>query len=366
MISRIPIRTAGFACAVLLWATGARAQVTPAAGYTPPDDTPSLRVGATIFADYTLQQSPDVKDATGADVNFSAFQIGRAYINVTGQVHHLLSFRITPDIQRETGTGSNLNGSLTFRLKYAYAQFNLDDWLTRGSWVRFGMQQTPVIDYLETVYRYRFQGTVFPDREGYLSSSDYGLTFRTQFKNNYGDVHAGIYNGDTYSRFEPNDQKALMIRGTFRPFPMARTLRGLRVTGFYDADAPVEGGQRTRAIGDITFEHRYLNAGFMYLATSDRAQPSATETDGRGFSVWATPRTTKGWEALLRYDHLEPTTDDDDRKDRAIAGIAYWLRTTGAGASAAFLLDYEAVDYDNFASARPREQRIALHMLVNF
>jgi hypothetical protein len=275
-----------------------------------------------------------------------------------------VSFRITPDIARETGTGSSLSGSSTFRLKYAYGQLNLDDWMTRGSWVRIGMQQTPVIDYLENVYRYRFQGTVFPDREGFLSSSDNGLTFHTNFKNNYGDVHAGFYNGDTYSRFEANDQKAFMIRGTVRPLPMSRTLRGLRVTGFYDADSPVKGGTRRRALGDATFEHKYANVGVMYLDAKDQSLPTAAEVDARGFSVWATPKTTTGWEGLLRFDRLEPNTNNDSRKNRAIAGVAYWLPVTGA--SAAFLVDYEQVNYHNFAPARSREQRVALHALINF
>ena len=42
------------------------AQVTPAAGYTPPDDTPSIKVGVTIYTDFTYQQSPE---ATDADAN---------------------------------------------------------------------------------------------------------------------------------------------------------------------------------------------------------------------------------------------------------------------------------------------------------
>ena len=44
--------------ALLALATSADAQVTPAAGYVPPDDTPSIRVGVTIFADYTYQTDP--------------------------------------------------------------------------------------------------------------------------------------------------------------------------------------------------------------------------------------------------------------------------------------------------------------------
>ena len=35
------------------------AQVTPAAGYTPPDDTPSIRVGVTLYADYTYHDEPE-------------------------------------------------------------------------------------------------------------------------------------------------------------------------------------------------------------------------------------------------------------------------------------------------------------------
>src|SRR5580765_1604231 len=62
------------------------AQVTPAAGYTPPDDTPSIKVGVTIFADYTYQQQPKITDADGNSVSLSQFQVGRSYINVTGNI----------------------------------------------------------------------------------------------------------------------------------------------------------------------------------------------------------------------------------------------------------------------------------------
>src|SRR4029079_6737026 len=111
------------------WAAPALGQVTPAAGYTPPDDTPKINVGATIFADHTVQQTPKVPDPLNAGdmVTLNQFQIGRSYINVTGNISHSIAFRITPDIARETGTGSGLTGSYTFRLKYAYAQWNFDD-----------------------------------------------------------------------------------------------------------------------------------------------------------------------------------------------------------------------------------------------
>src|SRR5437762_23930 len=229
------------AAGIVAAATGAFAQVTPAAGYTPPDDTPKFNVGATIFADYTYQESPKAKDADGNNINLSAFNLSRAYINVTGNLNHYLGFRITPDVSRETGAGSSLNGSLEFRLKYAYGQLNLDDWTTHGSWVRFGIHQTPFLDYTEGIYRYRFQGTIFPERVGLMSSSDAGVSGHWNFPGNYGDVHAGFYNGENYNKAEVNNEKGFMIRGTVRPFPLGGPeLKGLRVTGFVIEDHYVE------------------------------------------------------------------------------------------------------------------------------
>src|SRR5207244_13576221 len=91
--------------AALLLATAVpcAAQVTPAAGYTPPDDTPAIKVGVTIFADYTFQQQPKITDADGNTVSLNQFQVGRSYINVTGNISHNIAFRITPDIAREAG-----------------------------------------------------------------------------------------------------------------------------------------------------------------------------------------------------------------------------------------------------------------------
>src|SRR4029077_10496501 len=80
----------------------AAAQITPAAGYTPPDDTPSIRVGITLFPLYTYQTTPEATDADGNTIHRSSFDVARAYINLTGQISHLVSFRITPDITRQS------------------------------------------------------------------------------------------------------------------------------------------------------------------------------------------------------------------------------------------------------------------------
>jgi len=355
--------------ALLAFAVPCRAQVTPAAGYTPPDDTPSIKLGVTIFADYTVQQQPKIVDADGNTVTLNQFQVGRSYINITGNISHSIAFRITPDITRDTDVGSSLNGSYTFRLKYAYAQWNLDDYMTKGSWARFGQQQTPYVDYSEGIYRYRFQGTIFEEREGFLSSSDVGASFHYNLPQNFGDLHAGVYNGETYTKPEINDQKGWMFRGSVRPLARASMLaaRGLRVTGFIDQDHYVKSADRRRGIVSVTFEHQYLNAAFDYMATTDQnASAAKPKVNGRGWSVWVTPRSTKGWEGLLRYDHLEPTTAvSNQTRTRTIAGVAYWFPHQGS-VSTALLLDFDDAKFNNFATPQPEQKKIAVHALVNF
>jgi len=360
--------TKRLACAVALAMTflsrRAPAQVTAAAGYVPPDDKPSVKVGVTIFTDYTYQSDPKGKDANGNEIDPNSFNLSRAYVNVTGQLHHLISYRVTTDVTRETGSGSSLNGSLTVRLKYAFGQFNMDDWLPGGSWIRLGLQQTPYIDYAEGIYRYRFQGPIFVDREGFITSSDFGLSGHVSFPSNFGDVHVGFYNGDGYAKSEANDQKAVQARVSVRPAPRVAIAKGLRLTGFYDADHYASDQKRERFIGNLTFEHEYVNAGFDYLNAKDRSALASPEVTGEGYSIWATPKTPVGLEALLRYDSLKPNKDVDARKKRFIGGIAYWFNPA-KGLSTALLADYEKVDYDTKLN-KPDERRYALHLLVNF
>jgi hypothetical protein len=352
------------ALAVILIGTAVplAAQVTPAAGFTPPDDTPSFKVGATIFGDYTYNQSPEAVDADGNKTNNSSFNIARAYLNVTGKVNHWILFRITPDIARETGTGSSLNGSQTFRLKYAFAQFNLDDWMTKGSWARLGVQQTPLIDYEEQIYRYRFQGTTFTDREGFYPSSDAGVSFHYNFAGNYGDVHAGFYNGEGYSKAETNNQKAVMVRATVRPLPLGGIWKGLRATVFIDEDHYVSDAKRQRLVEQVTFESTHFNAGFDHINAKDQTSTTKTEVEADGWSLWANPRFTNGWELLFRHDDLKPTQTSATHKKRDIAGVAYWFPIPTAGVTTALMLDYDSLQ----PVTGPKDTRYGVKLLVNF
>jgi hypothetical protein len=339
----------------------------PAPAAPAPDDTPSIKVGATIFADYSFTKSPTTTDIDGNVIHPSAFNVARSYINITGNISHIVSFRVTPDVVRETSTASAASGNLVFRVKYAYAQFNLDDWLPKGSYARFGIQQTPWLEFLENIYRYRFQGTLFAEREGYQPSADAGAAFRYPLPSEYGDVYIGVFNGEGYTRAEANDQKGLHMRASARPFAKGPALlRGLRAAVVKIADNYVNGAPRDRFMAAVTFEHKYINGAFEYLGTKDQTSTKVAAVEGRGYSIWATPKSTIGIEGLLRHDRHKPNRALDSQvRSRTILGIAYWFPRQGT-VSSALLLDYDAQTFHAFMPALPKQSRVAVHGLVSF
>ncbi|MGE5344507.1 MAG: hypothetical protein ACM3JH_01010 [Acidithiobacillales bacterium] len=363
-----PARLAGLGglwAAALTFAVGASAQVTPAAGTTPPDDKPFVKIGGTLFMDYTYTDSPKGKDANGNEINPNSFNITRGYINVTGQLHHLVSFRITPDIVRDTDATGSLAGSLVVRLKYGFGQFNMDEWTTKGTWIRLGLQQTPYIDYAEGIYRYRFQGPTEVDRDGFLTSSDLGLSGHYNFPGNFGDVHLGFYNGEGYNKAEANDQKGFQVRASVRPLPSVQVAKGWRISGFYNADHVAHDQKRNRWLVDTTFEYQYMNAGFSYIWGENQAAPGAPTVTATGLSAWVNPRTSFGLEALVRYDEYKANRDLDPKKKRVIAGIAWWF-DFGHGINAALMADYDDETFSDYSPAVPDNRKYGLHTLLNF
>ncbi len=363
-------------CATAVWliltgAARASAQ-TPAAPPPPPapvPDTPSIKVGATIFTDYAVQQEPKIVDADGNQVELSQFEITRAYINLTGNLSRRIAFRLTTDINstRETSPTSVNNGSYTVRLKFAYAQWNLDDALrSKDTYVRLGIQPTPWLTFMDEIYRYRFQGQEFEERDGYQTFADVGVSMHYTLPRDYGDVHTGLYNGEGYSHAEPNDQKGWMTRGSLRPLPHRGALHGLRVNGFYDHDAYVHDAERRRANVSFTFEHRYVNAAFDAMRAIDQSTTAVAPVHGRAWSAWVVPKSTHGWEGLLRVDRVTPNADQPSQeRRRLITGVAYWFPHQGSVATA-LMLDLDDTHFDGFTPAQPEQRKVALHALLTF
>lgn len=327
---------------------------------------PAIRVGGVLFYDYRAVLRPPSQDAAGAPIREHGFHLTRAYLDVTGRLSPLLNVRLTPDVASPGSDG------LSFRLKYGYAQIDLTQ-LTgpwSGTWVRGGIQPTPFLDGADRVYRYRFQGTSFAERDGGLSSADAGVSARTNLPAGYGTVHVGVYNGEGYRRAEANDQKALMLRTTVRPFPGAgRVAEGLLLTAYVHRDHVMRDAERHRLIGSVWYEHARFNAGFDYLTRDDRPSPEAPLVKSEGYSLFVTPflrRRGEGPELLFRYDTFRPDTNHADRRHhRLIAGLAWW-RPLEDGRTAAVMVDIEHVAYRGAGETREPEGRLFVHGLVDF
>ena len=326
----------------------------------------------TFYSDYTYTQSPQTTDADGNTINASAFNVSRSYINVTGNINHIVAFRITPDVVRETGlfnaatAATVANDSLVFRIKYAFAQFNLDDWMTRGSWARFGIQQTPLLDYEEGIYRYRFQGTTFTEREGFYNSADAGASFHYNFGSNYGDVHVGVYNGDGYAKTDPNDQKAIEIRGTVRPFATQKPiLRGLRLTGFYFGDNYIKNAERTRLVGQVTFEQQVHQCRVRRDRRARSDVGHEARRGGQRLVVLGDPESEGlGTAAPLRSHDAGSAVHGSDR---ASAPSSAWPTGSRSRAvsRARSCSTTTARRSRNFTPSLPAQKKIAMHALVN-
>ena len=124
--------------------------------------------------------------------------------------------------------------------------------------------------------------------------------------------------------------------------------------------------ERHRGIFGLTYEHARVNAAFDYLWASDQTRTVNPKLDSNGFSMWVTPKTTKGWEGLLRFDHLEreqSTATAKGKTDRTIAGVSYWFPHQG-NVSTAILLDYDGQSFNNITTAPVHA--VTLHGLINF
>jgi hypothetical protein len=282
------------------------------------EKAPQVKVGGVVYAQYLYQLADEADGANNFDVT-------RAYINVTGSLGGGFATRVTGDIYRVD------DGSLAYRLKYAYGAYTPD-----GSPVTFklGQMQTPWIEFEETLWDYRMQGTIAVDRNRYLSSSDFGAGVDGSWGSNRVTAQAGIYNGEGYNRNPGDRGKDLMGRVSVRLLTTDDPGRtgGLRLSGYGQTGSPTGGGIRQRALGMISFQSKLVTLAGEYAVTRDRrddppapALPDPATVSGRvitAFGVLRVPRSPVS--VIGRVDVVDPDTDGaGDRQTRYIGGVAY-------------------------------------------
>jgi hypothetical protein len=282
----------------------------------------------TIGTQTYLQYASELKNRDG----FNAFDITRGYINIQAELAKNIRFRITPDVRRITD--GSLAGSIGLRLKYVYVQI---DNLTPRSYLKFGLHQTPWLDFEQSINRYRVQGTMFSEREASSRVVRLGRRLSSRFAGDYGEVFGGVYHGEGYTRAEANKAKSVQGRITVRPLPAAPIAKGFRLSGFYNLGWYDTGQPRRHGIVMGSFEHPRLVGTAQWLtATEKPLRTAARDTDRRGYSLFGEVRQgMKGWAGLVRHDHFDPDTQvPSDVTDRS-AVVPFGFIRVVKGASTA-------------------------------
>ena len=203
-----------------------------------------------------------------------------------------------PTSSARPAPAARARGSYVFRLKYAFAQFNLDDWMTRGSWARFGMQQTPWIDFIDSDLPLPLPG---PDVRGarrhpVVVGRRRVVPLQLREATTATSTPAST-TATTTTAPKPTIRRRWMTRGTVRPLPASVDAARLRVTGFYNMRRLREGRReaprhrRRRPTNTPTS----TPASTTSSTTRPGAGSAAPKLDGDGYSVWVTPKTPKGY-----------------------------------------------------------------------
>jgi hypothetical protein len=338
-----------------LWTAPSFAQ-TPASPTPPPaqPEYPVVRIGMVSYLQYAAELENRDK--------YNAFDVTRAYLNINAQVSSNVRFRFTPDVRR--ATDGSLAGTLTVRVKYAFAQF---DNVTPRGWIRLGMHQTPWLDFEESINRYRVQGTMFSEREGLIpGSADFGAGYFTPLPKGYGEIQAGVYNGEGYALAEANKYKSVQSRITVRPLTGRGIWNGLRVSGSYNAGWYA--ADRPRRLGIVmgSFEHPNVVATVQHVAATENPVPgAASNTERSGNSAFVEVRQgVSGWAGLARVDLFDPNTSvTSNSLRRAIAGGGYWF--VWPRSRVGLVATNEQVRYDARAG-KVRENRFLVQTHVEF
>jgi len=306
------------------------------------------------------------KDTITADSNLphiNNFSITRAYINVNGKLAGGIATRVTADIYNAGVTG----GSFTYRIKYAYVA-----WTPEGSALTYkiGEIHTPWIDWEEAMWDYRMQGTMAMERNGYMSSSDFGAGVDGKFNNDQFNFQAGVYNGNNYSGASSDGHKDFMARASYRLLATDDGSRvgGLRLTAYAGIGAPNSGGTRNRFMGMVSYRTMDLTLAAEYAATEDTTIGGNTSIGGgaaaaaakkkgtvlSAYGVFHFPQTR--FSVLGRVDIANPNTSpagtgpsdslrsvaNTPKTTRVIAGISYQLSPNVRLLADVDLLSYES------------------------
>ncbi len=242
-------------------------------------------------------------------------------MNVIGRFGGGISTRVTTDV-------FSAGGSYVARLKYAYFAYN-----ATGSPLtyKFGLLHTPWLDWEETLWDYRMQGSMAEDRNGYAFSADLGAGVDGHWDGERINGQLTFVNGEGYAGGTGDQRKDLQARVSVRVKPTndASRVGGLRVTGYVGIGKATGGADRNRYIGMVSYRTSQYTVAGEYASNKDVVTSSVISAFGAKFS------------AIARVDLLDPDNNvTGDHQTRIIAGVSYQV-----SANLRLLLDVDNLSY---------------------
>src|SRR6267143_1096271 len=318
--ARLLFRALAAVALVALSATAVAAQ-TPA----PPQTT----VAGVVYTQYQY---------TDAAVHTNTFDVTRAYVNVLGRFSGGISTRVTADIIPSAVANQQL------RLKYAFAA-----WTPTGSSLTYklGMMQTPSVDYEETLWDYRMQGTIAVDRNGAMTSSDIGFGVDGKWNNDQVNGQIAVVNGEGYSGGTGDFHKDLEARVSVRVKPTndASRVGGLRLTGYAGVGKygpAFAGNDRNRYLGQVSYRSQQFTLAGEFVSRKDSTQT------GRILTAFGVYHLTGAKVAVIgRVDLVDPDKNVANNKNtRIIGGLSYQLSP-----NVRLLADLDRLSFESGATA---------------
>jgi hypothetical protein len=220
-----------------------------------------IRIGTLLYGDYRFytntgfqpQELTQLTNPGPGNNKYNSFDITRTYLNFFFFPTPDWSARLTPNMYKTIGTasndkvgqttgfGSNLDGDLGVRMKYALLQYN-SLWANvpalKGGTVSLGEIPNPLVDWEENLYGFRYVNLT-PWNYLSLSSTQIGVSMQGPIKpfgpeKMYLDYDFGAYDNSSFHAFEQTDTKQFMGRLTAYPFGALWRYDGLGLTGFYN------------------------------------------------------------------------------------------------------------------------------------
>jgi hypothetical protein len=301
----------------------------------PAQEVRTVRMSGLFLGSWSMDLGPEA-------ASNNRFEVNRAYLTFSGALSERVSGRITTDAIREDGE------ELEVRLKYAFATYQIP---RSALAVRFGLTQTPFVEFEEGIWEHRMQGSIPADRLRFLSSSDLGVAVDGSWgEGGQTQVSAGVYNGEGWAVGEGDSGKDLMARVTVRLASTADTgpLGGLRLTGYGQVGSPVGGGVRRRALGMLSWRAPRVTLATQFLATRDRSdgglEVPGPVRDGTLFNSFAVVK--PGGTDLVLIGRLELFDPDrqvaGDNQTRWTGGVGFRLAPELRVLAAVEHLRYEA------------------------